>query len=98
MAIRKNRRMQKGGAMFDWFFNMFGSNKDQGQEQVPTGQEQVPEEPRQVRAGPEQSPEGPVQAPMSQVPPSRTSMGGKFRGGKSNRRNKSKKSRRTRRR
>ena len=72
--------MQKGGGMFDWVFNMFGSNKDQVQ--VPTGQGQV-----HVGQG---------RAPAEPDRPS--SMGGKFRGGKSNRRSKSKKSRRTRRR
>ena len=95
MAIRKNRRMQKGGLWgFEWLENMFkpkdGSNKEQAQ--VPTGQGQVPTEPAQVPVGQGRAPAEPY------GPSTRTSMGGKFRGGKSNRRNKSKKSRRTKRR
>jgi len=108
MAIRKNRRMQKGGGMFDWVFNMFGSNKDQvqvptGQGQVPTEQGQVPTEQGQVPTGQGQVPTGQGQVHVGQgrapaEPDRPSSMGGKFRGGKSNRRSKSKKSRRTRRR
>ena len=81
MAIRKNRRMQKGGGLDFW--NWFGSK---------TEKEQASEGPGQASAGPGQASAG------LQVSPTRTLMGGKFRGGKSNRRNKSKKSRRTRRR
>jgi len=109
MAIRKNRRMQKGGLWgFEWLENMFkpkdGSNKEQaqvptGQGQVPTGQGQVPTGQGQVPTEPAQVPVGQGRAPAEPYGPStRTSMGGKFRGGKSNRRNKSKKSRRTKRR
>ena len=107
MAIRKNRRMQKGGAW--WPFNLiFGDSNTSNQQkvEVPAGPGQVPEETRQVPTGPGQVPTDPGQAPMGQGrapaepygPSTRTSMGGKFRGGKSNRRNKSKKSRRTKRR
>ena len=88
MAIRKNRRMQKGGGLDFW--NWFGSK---------TEKEQASEGPGQASAGPGQASAGPGQASAGlQVSPTRTLMGGKFRGGKSNRRNKSKKSRRTRRR
>jgi len=69
--------------------NQVQSGEQQGQGQFPTGQGQVLAEPRQA-------PLGQGRAPAEPYGPS--SMGGKFRGGKSNRRNKSKKSRRTRRR
>jgi len=109
MAIRKNRRMQKGGAWM-WPLSLIFKNddtsvkpQDNAANESPTdnaaNESRTDDAANQQRTDSNEANINQRPLPQSGMPKNTaTSMGGKFRGGKSNRRSKSKKSRRTKRR